>query len=325
MKKILLSAITLLSFGLVAQTHYSADFESGDLTGWSTVDGDGDDLNWTNIDFSGNFAELGSSSAVSRSWTAADGALTPDNFLISNAIDLTAVGATGLSMLFTTGTIEAAPYEAEHYAVYVTTANDTASIKASTPVFEETLSQGAAVSSHTIDMSSYAGMTVYVTFRHFNTFDMNTMIMDNLAIKTLLPNDVSVDAVDLVRYSAVSTNNTLSVNVKNEGSNAVSSLEINWNDGTDHIQTVNATIAAGATLLVAHPDNVSYATALEKNITVSVSAVNGTADSDPSNNGGGALFNTVSSFPEKAVVIEEGTGTLVSMVSSWRSSHELHV
>ena len=309
MKKILLSAITLLSFGVVAQTHFSSDFESGDLTGWTAYDEDGDGQNWTNLDFSGNFAELGSSSAVSRSWTGTTGGLNPDNYLVSDAIDLTGVSASGLNMLFTTGTIEGSPYHAEHYAVYVTTANDIPTISASTPVFEETLPTPSAVAAQVIDMSAYAGMTVYVTFRHFNTFDMNTLIVDNVTVKTLLPDDVSVQGVDLARYAAVNTNNTLSVAIKNEGANAVSSVEIDWNDGTAHVQTVNTTIAPGATVNVAHPDNVTYAAAVQNSITVSVSAVNGNADSDPTNNAGDALINTVSQISPKAVVIEEGTGT----------------
>jgi thiol-disulfide isomerase/thioredoxin len=55
---------------------------------------------------------------------------------------------------------------------------------------------------------------------------------------------------------------------------------------------------------------VSYATAVEQNINVTITAVNGTADSDPSNNIlSGILHNTLSQQTDKAVVIEEGTGT----------------
>jgi hypothetical protein len=108
----------------------------------------------------------------------------------------------------------------------------------------------------------------------------------------------------------MSTNNTLAVSVKNEGSNAITSLQINWNDGADHIQTINGlNIAPGATTNVNHPTAVSYATAVEENIAVTISQVNTVVDTDPSNNTGSAKINTVSVLEEKSVVIEEGTGT----------------
>ena len=298
-----------------AQTHFSDDFNDNNLTGWTNVDNDSDastsnpDYNlWYTTDFSSYFPENGAASAVSRSW-AANVVYHPDNFLISPAIDLTSASASGLSLLFRTGSIEASPYFDEHYAVYVTTSNVPATIITSTPVFEETL-PGNQMYSHTIDLSSFAGQTVYVTFRHFNTVDENTLLLDDVVVKNLVPNDVSVQDVTVNRYSQTNTNNTLAVSVKNEGSNAITSLQINWNDGTDHIQTINGlNIAPGATANVNHPTAVNYATVVEKNLAVTVSQVNTVADADPSNNTGSGKINTVSAVEEKSVVIEEGTGT----------------
>jgi hypothetical protein len=164
--------------------------------------------------------------------------------------------------------------------------------------------------SHSIDLSAFAGQTVYITFRHFNTTDENILILDDVLVKNLQPNDVSVQSVSLNRYSATNTNNTLGVEVKNEGSNTVTSLQINWNDGTDHIQTISGlNIAAGATQVVNHPTAVTYATPIEESLNITVSQVNTVADTDPSNNTGAALINTVSQLADKAVIIEEGTGT----------------
>lgn len=298
-----------------AQTHFSDDFNDNNLTGWTNVDNDSDastsnpDYNfWYTTDFSSYFPENGAASAVSRSW-AANVVYHPDNFLISPAINLTSASASGLSLMFRTGSIEPSPYFDEHYAVYVTTSNVPATIITSTPVFEETL-PGNQMYSHTIDLSSFAGQTVYVTFRHFNTVDENTLLLDDVVVKNLVPNDASVDAVTLNRYSQTSTNNTLAVSVKNEGSNAITSVQINWNDGTDHIQTITGlNIAPGATASVNHPTAVNYATVVEKDLAVTISQVNTVADSDPSNNTGSGKINTVSAVEEKSVVIEEGTGT----------------
>jgi hypothetical protein len=310
MKKILLPVVALMAFGASAQTHFTEDFNSAGatLTGWTATDVDGDNQNWYGEDFSGYFAELEAGTAVSRSWTGQAGALSPNNFLTSGAIDLSSASATNLFLQFSAGTIEAAPYNAEEYNVYLTASLDPATIASATPVFNEILPSDGMFS-HSVDVSAFAGQTVYLTFRHFNTFDMNTLLIDNISIKNLQDDDAAVAGVSLARYAGVSTNNTLSVEVENLGGNDITSLEINWNDGTDHIQTISQTITAGSTVTVDHPDAVSAAVAEEKNITVTISQVNGNADADPSNNDGAAKFNTVSSIVQKNVVIEEGTGT----------------
>lgn len=315
MKKLLLPLFAFAAVnGAIGQTYFSDDFNDVNLTGWTNIDDDTDnppasgtnyDL-WYAADFSGYYPENSAGTAVSRSWAGT--AYTPNNFLITPAIDLTSAAASGLTLLFRTGSIEPAPFFDEHYAVYVTTANDIPSITASTPVFEETL-PGNQMYSHSIDMSAYAGMTVYVTFRHFNTNDENTLLLDDVQVKTLAPNDAAVDAVNLARYAETSTNSTLSVAVENVGANAITSVEINWNDGTDHTATISTNIAPGATVNVNHPTAVNYATVVEESLTVTITAVNGGADPDPSNNTGAAMHNTVSQVVPKNVVIEEGTGT----------------
>ncbi|MGB0914695.1 MAG: Omp28-related outer membrane protein [Crocinitomicaceae bacterium] len=310
MKRILLPVVALMAYGASAQTHFTEDFNAAGaaLTGWTATDVDADGENWYGADFSSYFAELEAGTAVSRSWTSAAGALTPNNFLTSGAIDLTSASATNLFLQFSAGTIEGSPYHAEEYNVYVTTSLDPVTIAAATPVFNEILPSDGMFT-HSVDLSAYAGQTVYLTFRHFNTNDMNSLLIDNIAIKNLQNDDAAVARVSLARYAAVSTNNTLSVDVENVGGNDITSLEINWNDGTDHIQTINQTITPGSTVTIDHPDAVTAAVAEEKNITVTISQVNGGADADPSNNDGAANFNTVSSIVQKNVVIEEGTGT----------------
>ena len=320
MIKTLLPALALVvGTTAFAQTHFSDDFNDVNLTGWSSTDDDVDappatgtnyDI-WYAADLSGIFAQLGAGSAISRSW--ANGVVyTPNNFLVSPAIDLTAAPAAGLSLQWQVGSIQstASTWYQEHYAVYVSTSSTPATMIATTPVYEETLSAGETVFVRTVDLSAYAGQTIYVMFRHYNCTDQNMLVLDNVVVKNLQPNNASVVGVALNRLAQINTNNTLAVSVKNEGSNAITSLEINWNDGVDHIQTINGlNIAPGAIVNVNHPSAVSYATAVEENIAVTISQVNAAVDSDPSNNTGSAKINTISILEEKGVVIEEGTGT----------------
>ena len=320
MIKTLLPAIALVvGTTAFAQTHFSDDFNDVNLTGWSSTDNDANvppatgtnyDI-WYAADMSGAFAQLGAGSAISRSW-ANSIVYSPNNFLVSPAINLTAAPAAGLSLQWEVGSIEttASTWYQEHYAVYVSTSSTPATMIATAPVYEETLSAGQTMFGRTVDLSAYAGQTIYVLFRHFNCTDENALVLDNVVVKNLQLNDASVDGVALNRYAQMSTNNTLAVSVKNEGLNAITSLQINWYDGADHIQTINGlNIAPGATTNVNHPTAVSYATAVEENIAVTISQVNTVVDADPSNNTGYAKINTVSVLEEKSVVIEEGTGT----------------
>lgn len=133
--------------------------------------------------------------------------------------------------------------------------------------------------------------------------------IDDVVVEALPAVEVAVSGVNLVRYAALNANSVLSVDVTNLGANTITSLEIDWNDGMSHIQTINTNIAPGATTTVAHPDAVTYAAAVERTINVSINAANGGPDDDASNNNGQTLHNTLSQATNKAVVIEEGTGT----------------
>lgn len=135
------------------------------------------------------------------------------------------------------------------------------------------------------------------------------LAIDNVVVKEPAQNDASLTAVSVARWAMLNANETLTAEVTNVGGNAITSLEIDWNDGTAHTQTVTVNIAPGASASVDHPDAVTYATAVEQNIAVTITAVNGAADGDPSNNAGSAMHNTLSQQTDKAVVLEEGTGT----------------
>lgn len=135
------------------------------------------------------------------------------------------------------------------------------------------------------------------------------LAVDNVVVKEPALNDASLTGVTVNRWALINTNTVLSAEVTNVGGNAITSLTIDWNDGVSHSQTISVNIAPGASASVAHPTNVTYATAVEENITVTITGVNGGADGEPSNNSGSALHNTLSQQTDKAVVIEEGTGT----------------
>ena len=314
MKNVLLPiAALMITSSISAQTYYSEDFEGvtapalpSNATSFD-VDADGEEWYVGDLTASAPFTNSGQL-AISRSWSGA--VLTPDNYLVLGPIDLsTASGIVSLS--WECGSIEttASGWYEENYSVYLTTASDPTTISASSPVFSEILPSGETLIGNSVDVSSFSGQSVYLTFRHYNCTDENILGLDNISIKTVLPDDAALSGLSLTRYAMLNANEVLTAEVTNAGSNAITSLEIDWNDGTPHVQTIAVNIAPGATASVAHPTNVTYATAVEQNITVSITATNGGVDTDLSNNDGSILHNTLSQQTDKAVVIEEGTGT----------------
>lgn len=309
MKKItLLLTLFLTSFyGFSQTTYYSEDFNNGDLNGWITSDLNNDGLEWDVLNAGGINSAFGNGSLLSFSYDDATSApVTPDNLVTSPAIDLSAVTDSNLYLFYDQAT--STSYPNEHYAVYVTTSNDPSVITAATPIYETTVSSGTLANKF-FNLTAYIGQTVYISFRHYNCNDAYYLILDNVKIKSLASNDLQLVSAKLKRYGLLNSSNAITYTVKNAGNTAVTNLTINWNDGTDHSVTVNKNIAVGATVTVNHPTSVSYATVVEKNLALSITAVNGNPDPVPADNTGNAKYNTVSQASAKKVLFEEGTGT----------------
>lgn len=320
MKNLLLCLILAQSYSFFSQTYFSENFNSG-FTSWTIIDGDNDPEITTGINtdvwnvtdlsfFSTEFSTiLGNSSAFSFS-SAMGADLHPNNFLISDTIDLTTVPSFGLNLIYSVGTPSSAPLQAEHYAIYVSTASDTTTILSTTPVFEETIIDPNLINTRYVNLSAYAGQKVFLTFRHYNTIGMGLLIIDNIELRTISLNDANLIESEINKYAALNSNNPLSIIVKNDGLNPINSLSVDWNDGSSHLQTISGlNIASGSTDTITHPTMVSASTAVEKTLNITITEVNSTNDSNPANNNDTIRFNTVSTIAPKKVVFEEGTGT----------------
>ncbi|MDR3142346.1 MAG: choice-of-anchor J domain-containing protein [Tannerellaceae bacterium] len=190
----------------VYRTSFEEDFESGIPANWGNVDEDGDGHIWKIVS-SGTTPQSGNSIVASASYdNDTYSALTPDNWLVTPAITLTAN-----NMLKYYVSAQDADYSAEKYGVYISTSD--AVPGTFTELFGETMTAspgkpvdnpapGAFRSSgpqyvmgawyeRTIDLSDYAGQTVYIAFRHFDCTDWFYLNLDN--VKILEP----VDAGDI--------------------------------------------------------------------------------------------------------------------------------
>ncbi len=203
MKKITLLLCLTLSFALSAQTIlFSEDFEGETIdattfANWTGADQDGDGELFEVADVVGQAIEaspLVGLIADSDSWESGNpnSPMTPNNYLISNnTIDLT--GASDAELMFTIGTYQSnGTFLEDRLAVYISTSNDPAVIEGETPVYDSTVGaatpadDGGANSAVNVivDISAFEGQSVYIAFRHFDTFDHNSVLIDNIQVTT---------------------------------------------------------------------------------------------------------------------------------------------
>lgn len=205
MKKIL--SIFVLCFALVCANAqiviFHEGFEGGVIpAGWTAIDNDGDGFNW-NVYTSSEGALMktvdgvgcvGSLSYDNDTYSA----LTPDNYLITPAIQLT---EDAVLHFFVAGQDDS--YAAEHFSVYVSTTGTSVSD------FTTVLTSGVSTANYveyTCNLSAYTGQTVYIAFRHHNSTDQYMLLMDEVSV-TQAPTDPSIFAPEDLDFGTVTVGN----------------------------------------------------------------------------------------------------------------------
>lgn len=153
------------SCGVISTFPYVQDFAAAPAC-WDTIDADGDGYNWSLI----------SGAVHSASYENYVGALTPDNWLITPQFQLAA--NTNYEVTWNADPQDVL-YPAEHYGLYVSTT--TADTTAFTLLQEWTLTDAGHVP--VVDLSTYAGQTIYLAFRHWNCTDMYRIAIDNFQLR----------------------------------------------------------------------------------------------------------------------------------------------
>jgi len=306
--KLLILSSLLVAGSSFSQALMNETFESGLPTTWSqtTLATDG---GWKNGNATANssanfpFSNTNSTKFMGSNDDGCNCNKSADR-LISPTLDLSATANYRLSadVFFMKGTYQS---KTESLTIEISTNGGT-----SWTVLRN-LVAGEDWRTESVDLSSYAGnANVKISFLYNDgTGWLFGAGIDNVQVLIPQADDAKLVSTSLNRYSLINANNTLSMNVNNFGSNPITSLEINWNDGTSHVATIPVNIAAGASATVNHSTNVSYATSNTYNIAVEITKVNGNTDPNPSNNTGNTIITTISQSPVKRVLIEEGTGT----------------
>jgi len=153
---------------------FQEGFESSSLpNGWTTVDSDGDGNNWY---VTSGVVHAGDGCVTSASWVN-NTVLTPDNWLISPAVELS--GDATLSF-WVAG--QDPNYAAEHFSVYLSTTGTAISDFTTTLLYDQVSTP--TMTQYTVDLSPYSGQTVYIAFRHHNITDMFRLNLDDVEIYT---------------------------------------------------------------------------------------------------------------------------------------------
>jgi hypothetical protein len=309
-KQLLALSMVLVTGASFSQVIFSENFDAG-LTlpaGWAQYNVDGL-TPASSVSYMGtagwivraNSATGVGNHAVSTSWYTPAG--ISNDWLVTPTI---AVPASG-TYFFQFDAMAPDGNFLDGFKVYVSTAGNAVANFTAPAV----LTQPSAANTYTtysISLAAFAGQNVNIGIQNYSN-DKFLLFVDNAVARQPLADDAILMSSSLTRYAAVSTNNNLELTVKNDGLNAITSLTVNWNDGADHSSVISTNIAPGATATITHPTPVNYATAVERDLAITITNVNGNTDPNMANNTGNKPFNTVSQIADKAVVIEEGTGT----------------
>ena len=209
MKKTLFFLAFVMTFGLAASAQINTfpwieTFEDGAIpTDFTLVDNDGDGDVWAiSGGSSGIITHSGVYCATSASWNSTSGPLTPDNWMITPAIAIpTDIDPDFRLSWWACG--QDPSYAAEKYSVYIATGNTVDDFTATTAVYTG-ICTGEMVR-QVVNLSAYAGQTIYVAFRHHDITDMFRINIDDIRIGGPEPPELSMTGSSLVALGATAT------------------------------------------------------------------------------------------------------------------------
>lgn len=281
MKKIYLILFACFFTHLASsQTIWSEDFEAG-IDSWTTIDADGDGATWQ---ASTTFvAASGVGSAVSFSWNQAP--LTPNNYLISPAIDLTS--ATGTILVDWKAYAQDQTWANEHYQVVASVGGTQADVDAGTILYDGIVGANGGYVTETGNISDFAGGMVHITIIHNMVTDQFSLNIDDVEVYSSNVTDVGVTKITSPNHDGgcgLSASETVIAEITNFGGTEVSNFEVSYsvNGGTPVTEMVTETIAPAATYLHSFATPVDMSVLGEYSVEVSSSIAD---DSDAANDG----------------------------------------
>jgi hypothetical protein len=213
---------------------FENDYDEGRLLAWTTIDADGDSYNWTLSPIGGGYGHHNTNGAVfSYSYSNYAGALSPDNYLVSPQITIT---ANNHYVSFYASALDEA-YPADHFGLAVSTTGTAASDFTMLQEWTMTAKQGGW-HEYSVDLNSYVGQDVYIAIRHFNSTNHFCLVVDDIF--------VGPQAKDPIVNCSISLDGNV---VANNVTGVKYLLDTKcFTNNSSHSTTVTATYQSGATL-----------------------------------------------------------------------------
>ena len=154
-------------------------FEVDPMTeGWQFVDNDGDGYMWQ-WQYDAGFAEYdpyeGLGIISSHSYVNGVGPLLPDNWAVTPALGLPASGVSTITLY---ACAQDPLYPNEYFAIFAGTSPDVASMTMVSDLYLTT----AEWTEYSADLSAFAGQTVYVAIRHYESGDQFCINIDQVEV-----------------------------------------------------------------------------------------------------------------------------------------------
>ncbi len=174
------------------------------------------------------------------------------------------------------------------------------------------LAGSATWQSLTVNLSAYAGQPHVLIAFHYSDGGgwLYGWAIDDMELYQPAANDAAMTDLSTADY-VTAGNYDVSGTVTNEGSTAITSLDVNWkvNNGTTHTHTFTGlNIPPLGSWNFVHPDQLNIPSPGAYQLEVWVSNPNGNTDQNTSNDAMSKLVSGLSSIPTKNVVLEEFTG-----------------
>ena len=266
---------------------YEEGFEDGIPQCWTIIDADGDGHNWMTItdlmsEDPTEYVHGGANAAISQSFINNVGELDADNWLISQAIELPSEGAY-LASWYATSLDAGYP---DSYSVYIGTEPTVDNMTANPAVLSLTADEGDWTMK-TIDLTSFAGQTIYIGFNHVD-YDNYVLMIDDFSIFAA-PTDPEIEltSISIEDGATIIAGETITLTgvVTNNGV-ALTSYKVAYSvDGGAAVEynVTEINVNLGGTDEFIHATPISLE-AGEHTIAVTVSNPNGEADGDDSDN-----------------------------------------
>lgn len=170
---------------------FTEDFDNNPAGRWTRTSPNSDNTWYFS---SGSRAHGGAGGYAGSDSFDEDYPLTPNNYLISPSITL----PDDISALTLSYYVSCDGYTGEHYTLYISTSGNSVS-DFTEVLISETLSN-TVYEERTVDLSAYAGQTIYLAWRHHECTDVMSLLLDTISIIGFpaaepIPGDVNNDGI----------------------------------------------------------------------------------------------------------------------------------